>query len=100
MNEVMWLSPSWTPAQVSSWKTRSGYSILSSPPGLKAWARDCRSASRSSKPTEVYAITDFARGTGTFSADYPGGVNGAGVPTNTIGRTNQVGVAIGLRTMF
>lgn len=52
------------------------------------------------KRTEVYGITDFARGTGAFSADYPGGVNGEGVPTNTIGRTNQVGVAIGLRTMF
>lgn len=52
------------------------------------------------KRTEVYGITDFARGTGAFSADYPGGVNGEGVPTNTIGRTNQVGVAVGLRTMF
>jgi len=52
------------------------------------------------KRSEVYGITDFARGTGAFSADYPGGVNGEGVPTNTIGRTNQVGVAIGLRTMF
>jgi predicted porin len=52
------------------------------------------------KRTEIYGITDFARGTGAFSADYPGGVNGDGVPTNTIGRTNQLGVAVGLRTMF
>ncbi|MEX3691254.1 porin [Paraburkholderia sp. BR14263] len=52
------------------------------------------------KRTEVYGITDFARGTGAFSADYPGGVNGEGIPTNTIGRTNQVGVAVGLRTIF
>jgi predicted porin len=53
-----------------------------------------------SKQSEVYAITDWARGTGAFAADYPGGVNSAGVPTNTIGRTNQLGVAIGLRKMF
>jgi predicted porin len=53
-----------------------------------------------SRQSEVYAITDWARGTGAFSADYPGGVNSAGVPTNTIGRTNQLGVAIGLRKMF
>jgi predicted porin len=53
-----------------------------------------------SKQSEVYAITDWARGTGAFSADYPGGVDSAGVPTNTIGRTNQLGVAIGLRKMF
>ena len=52
------------------------------------------------KRTEVYAITDFARGTGAFSADYPGGVNGAGVPTDTIGRTNNLGVAVGIRKMF
>jgi predicted porin len=52
------------------------------------------------KRTEIYGITDFARGTGAFSADYPGGVNGEGVPNNTIGRTNNLGVAIGLRTMF
>jgi predicted porin len=52
------------------------------------------------KRTEVYAITDWARGTGAFAADYPGGVNSAGVPTNTIGRTNQLGVAVGLRKMF
>lgn len=53
-----------------------------------------------SKQTEVYATTDWARGTGAFAADYPGGANSAGVPTNTIGRTNQVAVAIGLRKMF
>jgi predicted porin len=53
-----------------------------------------------SKQSEVYAITDWARGTGAFSADYPGGVDSAGVPTNTVGRTNQLGVAIGLRKMF
>jgi hypothetical protein len=53
-----------------------------------------------SRQSEVYAITDWARGTGAFAADYPGGVNSAGVPTNTIGRTNLLGVAIGLRKMF
>jgi predicted porin len=53
-----------------------------------------------SRQSEIYATTDWARGTGAFSADYPGGVNSAGVPTNTVGRTNQVGVAIGLRKMF
>jgi predicted porin len=52
------------------------------------------------KRSEVYAITDWVRGTGAFAADYPGGVNSAGVPTNTIGRTNQLGVAIGIRKMF
>ncbi|RFU44057.1 porin [Paraburkholderia sp. DHOC27] len=52
------------------------------------------------KRTEVYAITDWARGTGAFQADYPGGVNSAGAPTNTIGRTNQLGVAVGMRKMF
>jgi hypothetical protein len=31
------------------------------------------------------------------AADYPSGVDAAGIPTNAIGRTNQVGVAIGLR---
>jgi predicted porin len=53
-----------------------------------------------SKQSEVYATTDWARGTGAFAADYPGGVNSAGVPTNTIGRTNNLGVAIGIRKMF
>ncbi|MBN3762519.1 porin [Burkholderia sp. Ac-20365] len=53
-----------------------------------------------SRQSEVYAITDWARGTGAFSADYPGGTDSAGVPTNTVGRTNQLGVAIGLRKMF
>jgi len=51
------------------------------------------------KRTEIYGITDFARGTGAFSADYPSGAIG-NVPTDTIGRTNNLGVAIGLRTMF
>jgi predicted porin len=53
-----------------------------------------------SRQSEVYAIADWARGTGAFAADYPGGINSAGVPTNTIGRTNQLGLAIGLRKMF
>ncbi len=53
-----------------------------------------------SKHTEVYAITDWSRGTGAFAADYPGGVDAANVPTNSIGRTNQLGVAVGLRKMF
>ena len=53
-----------------------------------------------SRQTEIYAITDFARGTGAFAADYPGTINAAGVPTNEVGRTNQLGVAVGLRKMF
>ncbi|QBR03634.1 porin [Paraburkholderia pallida] len=53
-----------------------------------------------SRQSEIYAITDWSRGTGAFAADYPGGVDAAGVPINTIGRTNQLGVAIGLRKMF
>ncbi|WP_109481456.1 porin [Paraburkholderia sp. C35] len=53
-----------------------------------------------SKQSEVYAITDWARGTGAFSADYPGGATSEGVPTNTVGRTNNLGVAVGLRKMF
>lgn len=53
-----------------------------------------------SRQSEIYATTDWARGNGAFSADYPGGVNSTGVPTNTVGRTNQLGVAIGLRKMF
>ena len=53
-----------------------------------------------SKQTEVYAITDFARGTGAFAADYPGATNSAGVANNQIGRTNNLGVAIGLRKIF
>ncbi|MEX3964580.1 porin [Paraburkholderia sp. EG286B] len=53
-----------------------------------------------SKQTEIYAITDWARGSGAFAADYPGAVDSANVPTNTIGRTNQLGVAMGLRKMF
>jgi predicted porin len=53
-----------------------------------------------SKQSEVYAITDWSRGTGAFEADYPGGVDAAGNPNNTIGRTNQLGVAIGLRKIF
>lgn len=53
-----------------------------------------------SRQTELYAAADWARGTGAFSSDYPGGLNSAGSPTNTTGRTNQLGVAIGLRRMF
>jgi predicted porin len=53
-----------------------------------------------SKQSEVYAITDWARGTGAFAADYPGAVNAVGAPTNAIGRTNQLGVAVGIRKMF
>ncbi|MCP3707156.1 porin [Paraburkholderia sp. CNPSo 3274] len=53
-----------------------------------------------SKHTEVYGIADWARGTGAFSADYPGGVDANNNATNNIGRTNQLGLAIGLRKMF
>jgi predicted porin len=51
-----------------------------------------------SKHTEVYGTADFSRGTGAFAADYPGSTRN-GVVDNT-GRTNQVGVAIGLRQKF
>jgi predicted porin len=40
-----------------------------------------------SKRTEVYGTVDFTRGTGAYRADYPG-------------RSNQTGVAIGLRNIF
>jgi predicted porin len=40
-----------------------------------------------SKRTEVYGTVDFTRGTGAFTADYPG-------------RNNQTGVAVGLRNIF
>ncbi|MEM5331250.1 porin [Paraburkholderia sp. JHI2823] len=53
-----------------------------------------------SKHTEVYGIADWARGTGAFSADYPGGVDANNKATNNIGRTNQLGLAVGLRKMF
>lgn len=52
-----------------------------------------------SKHTEVYSTADFARGNGAFAADYPGSTNKNGV-VDSIGRTNNVGVAIGLRQIF
>lgn len=52
-----------------------------------------------SKHTEVYGTVDFARGNGAFAADYPGTTNASGVVDN-IGRTNNVGAAVGLRQMF
>jgi predicted porin len=52
-----------------------------------------------SKRTEVYGIVDAARGNGAFSADYPGVTNAAGVVDN-IGRTNNIGVALGIRNIF
>ncbi|EOH6072883.1 porin [Burkholderia cenocepacia] len=52
-----------------------------------------------SKHTEVYGTADFARGNGAFAADYPGSTNQAGI-VDGIGRTNNVGVAVGLRQIF
>ncbi|MFA8391101.1 porin [Burkholderia ubonensis] len=53
-----------------------------------------------SKHTEVYGTVDFARGNGAFAADYPGATNPATGRVDQIGRTNNVGAAIGLRQMF
>ncbi|WP_042263494.1 porin [Paraburkholderia heleia] len=53
-----------------------------------------------SKHTEVYGTADFARGNGAFAADYPGVTNTATGNVDRIGRTNNVGVAIGMRQMF
>lgn len=53
-----------------------------------------------SKHTEIYGTADFARGNGAFAADYPGVTNQATGNVDKIGRTNNVGVAIGLRQMF
>jgi predicted porin len=55
-----------------------------------------------SKHTEVYSTADFSRGTGAFAADYPGAgpTNPATGAPSQIGRTNNVGVAVGIRQMF
>ncbi|QTO45732.1 porin [Burkholderia latens] len=53
-----------------------------------------------SKHTEIYGTADFARGNGAFAADYPGVTNRQTGRVDQIGRTNNVGVAIGLRQMF
>ncbi|MDN7904215.1 porin [Burkholderia diffusa] len=53
-----------------------------------------------SKHTEVYGTVDFARGNGAFAADYPGATNRLTGKVDQIGRTNNVGAAIGLRQMF
>lgn len=53
-----------------------------------------------SKHTEVYGTADFARGNGAFAADYPGVTNTATGAVDRVGRTNNVGVAIGMRQMF
>jgi predicted porin len=52
-----------------------------------------------SKHTEVYGTADFARGNGASAADYPGSTNRNGVVDSLV-RTNNVGVAIGLRQKF
>ncbi|MFD1557522.1 porin [Paraburkholderia silviterrae] len=52
-----------------------------------------------SKHAEVYGAADFARGNGAFSADYPGSTNQAGI-VDSVGRTNNVGVAVGVRKIF
>ncbi|RKP48169.1 porin [Trinickia fusca] len=53
-----------------------------------------------SKRTEIYGTADFAHGNGAFAADYPGVTNRNTGAIDTVGRTNNVGVAIGLRNMF
>lgn len=53
-----------------------------------------------SKHTEVYGTVDFARGNGAFAADYPGSTNPATGVVDTVGRTNNVGAAVGIRKMF
>lgn len=53
-----------------------------------------------SKKTEVYCTVDFARGSGAFAADYPGMTNPATGNVDRIGRTNNLGAAIGLRQIF
>jgi predicted porin len=53
-----------------------------------------------SKHTEVYGTVDFARGNGAFAADYPGSTNPATGAVDTVGRTNNVGAAVGIRKMF
>lgn len=53
-----------------------------------------------SKRTEVYCTADFARGSGAFAADYPGSTNPATGAVDRLGRSNNVGVAIGLRNIF
>ncbi|CAN0625549.1 Porin_4 domain-containing protein [Burkholderia multivorans] len=53
-----------------------------------------------SKHTEVYGTADFARGNGAFAADYPGATNRTTGAVDQIGRTNNVGVAVGIRQMF
>ncbi|KVR00929.1 porin [Burkholderia ubonensis] len=53
-----------------------------------------------SKHTEVYGTVDVAHGNGAFAADYPGATNPATGRVDQIGRTNNVGAAIGLRQMF
>lgn len=53
-----------------------------------------------SKHTEVYGTVDFSRGNGAFAADYPGATNRLTGKVDQIGRTNNVGAAVGLRQMF
>lgn len=53
-----------------------------------------------SKHTEVYGTVDFARGNGAFAADYPGSTNPATGTVDTVGRTNNVGAAVGIRKRF
>ncbi|MFM0593508.1 porin [Paraburkholderia dilworthii] len=53
-----------------------------------------------SKHTEVYGTVDFARGNGAFAADYPGSTNPASGVVDNVGRTNNVGAAVGIRKTF
>ncbi len=48
-----------------------------------------------SKHTEIYGTVDFSRGNGAFAADYAADSSGT-----KIGRTNNVGVALGIRQLF
>ncbi|MFC5429825.1 porin [Paraburkholderia denitrificans] len=53
-----------------------------------------------SKHTEIYGTVDFSRGNGAFAADYPGTTDKITGAVDSLGRSNNVGAAIGLRKMF
>ncbi|WP_245639832.1 hypothetical protein [Paraburkholderia heleia] len=56
--------------------------------------------SRRVEPALAVLAADFARGNGAFAADYRGVTNAATGAVDRIGRTNNVGVAVGMRQMF
>ncbi|WP_321892242.1 porin [Paraburkholderia tropica] len=53
-----------------------------------------------SKHTEIYGTADFSRGTGAFAADYPGTTDTLTGTVDKLGRSNNVGAAIGIRKIF